>query len=168
MANSEYRQEEVERDEEPYAGPIKENVIEEDDISDWDVTLMDGLEDEEPFFTEEELQNILHEEPTIEEESENFSTIEPILENNFQDNNEFITPVNEEENNEPELTFSDEFLTQAIEEFNQESLLEEDEPIYQSETKEIDQMLDIVNNVIDEDIKEELQTSPEEDDEKKN
>lgn len=168
LANSEYRQEEVERDEEPYAGPIKENVIEEDDISDWDVTLMDGLEDEEPFFTEEELQNILHEEPTIEEESENFSTIEPISENNFQDNNEFITPVNEEENNEPELTFSDEFLTQAIEEFNQESLLEEDEPIYQSETKEIDQMLDIVNNVIDEDVKEELQTSPEEDDEKKN
>ena len=52
------------------------------DISDWDVTLMDGLEDEE---------NILQETPTIEEEERNFSTIEPKTENIFQ---------NEEENNE--------------------------------------------------------------------
>jgi hypothetical protein len=129
---------------------------------------MDGLEDEEPFFTEEEIEKILQEEPTEEEIQRNFSTIEPETENIFQDNNEFVISVDEEIDNEPELTFSDEFLTQAIEEFNQESLLEEDEPIYQSETKEIDQMLDIVNNVIDEDVKEEPQTSPEEDDEKKN
>jgi len=52
------------------------------DISDWDVTLMDGLEDEE---------NILQETPTIEEEERNFSTIEPKTENIFQ---------NEKENNE--------------------------------------------------------------------
>jgi len=158
-----------ERDEEPYAGPIRENVIEDEDISDWDVTLMDGLEDEEPFFTEEELENILDEEPTVEEEEQNFSTIEPNTEIIFQNNDEFTIPVEESIEDEPELMFSDEFLTQAIEEFNQESLEEEEEenePIYQSETKEIDQMLDIVNNVIDEEIKE-SETSPEEDDEKK-
>jgi hypothetical protein len=52
------------------------------DISDWDVTLMDGLEDE---------KNILQETPTIEEEEQNFSTTEFKTENIFQ---------NEEENNE--------------------------------------------------------------------
>jgi hypothetical protein len=164
-----------ERDEEPYAGPIptkEPEIIEEtqeEDISDWDVTLMDGLEDEEPFFTEEELEKIIQEEPTEEEISENFSTIEPETENIFQEE-QFNTPVDELIEVEPELMFSDEFLTQAIEEFNRESLEEEEEenePIYQSETKEIDQMLDIVNNVIDEEVKE-LETSPEEDDEKKN
>ena len=195
LANSGIRErmerEEMERDEEPYAGPIEPHISDEtvelqnpifqnDEISDWDVTLMDGLEDEEPFFTEEELQEILREEseevnenenistiePTEEEIQENISTIEPIEENIFQNNEEFIIPVDESIDNEPELTFSDEFLSEAIEEFNQESLM--DEPIYQSETKEIDQMLDIVNNVIDEEVKEEPQTSPEEDDEKKN
>ena len=195
LANSGIRErmerEEMERDEEPYAGPIEPHISDEtvelqnpifqnDEISDWDVTLMDGLEDEEPFFTEEELQEILREEseevnenenistiePTEEEIQENLSTIEPIEENIFQNNEEFIIPVDESIDNEPELTFSDEFLSEAIEEFNQESLM--DEPIYQSETKEIDQMLDIVNNVIDEEVKEEPQTSPEEDDEKKN
>jgi hypothetical protein len=76
----------------------------DDDISEWDSTLMDGLEDEPPFFTEEELQrfkemdemlkvyeeeyvdeNIVDYKPTIEEEDENFSTIEPISENIFQE-----------------------------------------------------------------------------------
>jgi hypothetical protein len=80
---------------------------------------MDGLEDEEPFFTEEEIEKILQEEPTEEEIRENFSTIEPETENIFQDN-EFITPVDE-----PELSFSDEFITEAIQEFNQESIQEE-------------------------------------------
>jgi hypothetical protein len=165
-----------ERDEEPYAGPIptkEPEIIEEtkeEDISDWDVTLMDGLEDEEPFFTEEEIKEIFQEEPTVEEEEENFSTNEPISENIFQEEEQFNIPVDESIDNEPELMFSDEFLTQAIEEFNRESLEEEEEnePIYQSETKEIDQMLDIVNNVIDEEEVKELETSPEEDDEKKN
>lgn len=115
-----------------------------EDISDWDVTLMDGLEDEEPFFTEDEIQRLINMdetlkmyeeeyiddgnfstiEPTIEEEDENFSTIEPNTENIFQDN-EFLIPVDEAIDNEPELTFSDEFLTEAIEEFNKESLEEE-------------------------------------------
>ena len=58
----------------------------EEDISDWDVTLMDGLEDEPPFFTEEELENIFQEEPTEDEESRNFSIIESETENIFQDN----------------------------------------------------------------------------------
>ena len=147
---------------------------EDDNISDWDVTLMDGLEDEEPFFTEEEIEKILQEEPTEEEESQNFSTIELNLENNFQEEDwseeleeqywreqvpePFATDVELED---PIKTFSDEFLTQAIEEFNRESL--EDEPIYQSNTKEIDQMLDIVNNVMDEN----LDTSLEDDEKKK-
>jgi hypothetical protein len=158
-----------ERDEEPYAGPIPKNEPEiiEEEISDWDDTLMDGLEEEEPFFTEDEIETLVEEEPTIEEENENFSTMEPISENIFQEDEQFNIPVDEAVDNEPELTFSDEFITQAIEEFNRESLEEEDEPIYQSETKEIDQMLDIVNNVIDEEVKE-SETSPEEDDEKKN
>lgn len=174
LANSEYRakllSEIMESDEElglynePFDNPL---IKHDDDISDWDSTLMDGLEDEEPFFTEEELQNILQEEPTTEEESQNFSTIEPNTENIFQEDGEFDTPVDESIDNEPELTFSDEFLTQAIEEFNRESLEDEDEPTYQSETKEIDQMLEIVNNVIDEDLNEKP-TSPEQDDEKKN
>jgi hypothetical protein len=63
---------------------IKEDL--DDEVSDWDETLMDGLEDEEPFFTEEEIENILQEEPTEEEIQRNFSTIEPETENIFQDN----------------------------------------------------------------------------------
>jgi uncharacterized protein (DUF1778 family) len=70
---------------EPFDNPlIKEDL--DDEVSDWDVTLMDGLEDEEPFFTEEETENIFQEEPTEEEIKENFSTIEPETENIFQDN----------------------------------------------------------------------------------
>ena len=95
---------------EPFDNPmIKEDL--DDEVSDWDITLMDGLEDEEPFFTEEETENIFQEEPTEEEIKENFSTIEPETENIFQDNNE--------------ATFSDEFITEAIQEFNQESIQEE-------------------------------------------
>ena len=70
---------------EPLDNPmIKEDL--DDEVSDWDETLMDGLEDEEPFFTEEEIENILQEEPTEEEIQRNFSTIEPETENILQDN----------------------------------------------------------------------------------
>jgi cytochrome c556 len=55
----------------------------------WDVTLMDGLEDEEPFFTEKEIENILQEEPTEEEIQQNFSNIEPETENISQNNETF-------------------------------------------------------------------------------
>jgi hypothetical protein len=89
----------------------------DEDYSDWDVTLMDGLEDEEPFFTEEELIDVFQEEPTIEEENENFSTIEPETENIFQEDEQFNIPVDEAIDNEPVLTFEegqlpDEFLNE--------------------------------------------------------
>jgi len=76
-------------------------------VSDWDVTLMDGLEDEEPFFTEEEIEKILQEEPTNEEESENFSIIESNSENIFHEEEQFVIPVDEAIDNEPELTFEE-------------------------------------------------------------
>jgi hypothetical protein len=88
---------------------IKEDL--DDEVSDWDVTLMDGLEDEEPFFTEEEIENIFQEEPTEEEIQRNFSTIEPETENIFHNN----------------------------------------EPVYQSDIKEIDEILKVANDVIDND-----------------
>jgi hypothetical protein len=124
---------------------IIESIPADDDVSDWDVTLMDGLEDEEPFFTEEETENIFQEEPTEEEIKENFSTIEPETENIFQD---------------------DDFLTDAIREFNQESIEEEfdgfvPEPFATPEEVEelkIDVVLEtpiddnIINVVIDEDV----------------
>jgi hypothetical protein len=78
-----------------------ENIIEsipaDDEVSDWDVTLMDGLEDEEPLFTEQEIENILQEEPTEDEIQGNFSTIERETENIFQNNvnPEFEIPVQE-------------------------------------------------------------------------
>jgi hypothetical protein len=67
-----------------YDEPFDNPMIKEE-TSDWDVTLMDGLEDEEPFFTEEEIEKIFQEEPTEEEIQENFSTIEPNTENIFQE-----------------------------------------------------------------------------------
>lgn len=100
-----------------YNEPFDNPLIKKDNISDWDVTLMDGLEDEPPFFTEEELEKIFHYEPTIEEESQNFSTIIPETENIFHNEKEF------------------------------------DEPVYQSDIKEIDEMLKVANDVIDNDEK---------------
>jgi hypothetical protein len=145
--------------------PFGERYDLDDDISHWDGTLMDGLEDEEPFFTEEEVEKILQEEPTEEEIQENFSTITPNTENIFQNEN---------------------YLTEAINEFNQESIEDgwdeemekryweeqvpnpsvtpeesTDEPVYQSEIKEIDVMLKVVNDAIDQN------TSSDSDDEKK-
>ena len=57
---------------------IIESIPSDDEISDWDETLMDGLEEE-----------IFQEEPTIEEEVQNFSTIEDETVNIFQ---EEVTP----------------------------------------------------------------------------
>jgi hypothetical protein len=138
---------------------FKERNVEhvDDDISDWDATLMDGLENEPPFFTEEEIQklkemdkmlkvyedeyvdeNFVDYKPTQEEEDENFSTMEPNIENIFhndedwseemeqsyweEDGKEHVPPVDVVVDNEPELTFSDEFITEAINEFNQEQI----------------------------------------------
>jgi hypothetical protein len=128
---------------EPFDNPmVKEDT---DDVSDWDETLMDGLENEEPFFTEEEIENILQEEPTEEEIQQNFSTIEPETENIFQNN--------------------DEYLTEAINEFNQQSIEDEfdgfvPEPFATPEEVEelkIDVVVEtpienVINVVIDEEV----------------
>ena len=73
-----------------------EEELQKDNVSDWDVTLMDGLEDEEPFFTEEEIEKILQEEPTEEEIQGNFSTIEPNTENIFQEE-DYVPSLSDEE-----------------------------------------------------------------------
>ena len=74
---------------------IIESIPSDDEFSDWDVTLMDGLEDEPSFFTDEEIEKILQGEPTSEEESENFSTITPETENIFQE--EYVPSLSDEE-----------------------------------------------------------------------
>lgn len=87
-----------------YDEPFDNSTI-DDNTSDWDVTLMDGLEDEEPFFTEEEMENILQEEPTEEEIQRNFSTIEPKTENILQEepkptaNNKIFTTIEQHKKN---------------------------------------------------------------------
>jgi hypothetical protein len=124
----------------------------DDNISDWDVTLMDGLEDEEIF----------QEEPTQEEIEQNFSTINPETENIFQE--EYIPSLSDEEimemnqNEYERLLDNDEFLTDAINEFNQESIEDEieesiPEPVYQSEEpikynmdEPFDVLVDVVND----------------------
>jgi hypothetical protein len=95
---------------------------------------MDGLEDEEPFFTEEEIEEILHEEPTEEEIDENFSTIVPEIENNFQEE------VSEEEV-EPSLpddgTYPEPFATpEEIENYQIEQDIQEvsEVPVVNEET----------------------------------
>ena len=127
----------------------------DDNISDWDVTLMDGLEDEEIF----------QEEPTQEEIEQNFSTIIPESTNIFQE--EYIPSLSDEEimemnqNEYERLLDNDEFLTDAINEFNQQSIEDEveesfdisvnvvsDEPVYQSENKEIDDINKIMEDAM--------------------
>ena len=70
------------------------------------------------------------------------------------------------EEEEEEIPFSDEFISEAIAEFNQDSIdemvdeswdvgvepidIETDEPVYQTESKELDKIIDIVDDVIDE------------------
>ena len=127
----------------------------DDNISDWDVTLMDGLEDEEIF----------QEEPTQEEIEQNFSTIIPESTNIFQE--EYIPSLSDEEimemnqNEYERLLDNDEFLTDAINEFNQQSIEDEveesfdisvnvvsDEPVYQSDNKEIDDINKIMEDAM--------------------
>ena len=117
-------------------------------------------------------------EPTIEEESENFSTIEPNSENIFQDNQ--ITPalsdeeVHEmfmdewerkfdmvEENDQTE-TFTDEFISDAIDEFNQQEIEEivNDTPIsVEEKTMDLRQVVfEPINEVVPEPTPEILPT----------
>jgi hypothetical protein len=128
---------------EPFDNPmVKED---NDEVSDWDETLMDGLEDEEPFFTEEETEKIFQEEPTEEEIEENFSTITPESTNIFH--------------------YNDDYLTDAINEFNQQSIEDEfeesvPEPTPTSEEVEelkIDVVIEtpienVINVVIDDEV----------------
>jgi hypothetical protein len=91
---------------------IIESIPEDDNVSDWDVTLMDGLEPE--------IENIFQEEPTEEEIPQIFSTITPESTNIFQ---EEIVETNQ---NELEKFLDDEeFITDAINEFNQQSYEDE-------------------------------------------
>ena len=197
LANSEYREKEEQREalveimkldqelglyDEPFDNPmIKEEPKPiDDDISDWDSTLMDGLEEEEFSIIE----------PTEEEESQNFSTITPESTNIFQD--EYVPSLSDEEimeMNQDEFERKldmDDFITEAINEFNQSTIEEEgwteeiqeqywenesnehipptieepqpfdisvevvkdDEPVYQSDNKEIDNINQIMNDVI--------------------
>jgi hypothetical protein len=131
-----------------------DNPLVKEETSDWDVTLMDGLEDEEPFFTEEELEEIIQEEPTEDEINENFSTIEPNTENIFQEeftpgsSDEEVMEMNQDEYQR--MLDSDEYLTQAIEEFNQQSI--EDEKEIEVEVILETPVENVINVVIDEDV----------------
>jgi hypothetical protein len=139
---------------EPFDNPmVKDNS--DDNISDWDATLMDGLEDEEPFFTDEEVEKILQEEPTEEEIKENFSTIEPETENIFQEgdyvpslSDEEIMNMNQDEY-ERNLDMEDEFDGFVPEPFATPEEVEELKIDVVLETPIDD---NIINVVIDEDV----------------
>ena len=150
--------------------------------SNWDVTLMDGLEDEEPFFTEEEIENILQEEPTEEEIEGNFSTIEPNTENIFQEEDytgqfndwknetpeQFDVPVDEPVLIIEEEPLSDDaikVLDEVIEEFNEQSTQE----VVDAEIED-NKRMDIIGQNGNEGLhyENEENTSSEQDDEKKN
>ena len=147
---------------EPFDNPLVKE--EKEDISDWDATLMDGLEDEEPFFTEEEIENILQEEPTEEEIQRNFSTITPETENIFQ-NDEYVPSLSDEEimemnqkEYERNLDTEDNFDVFVPKPLPTPEELEK----FNVDVKVINQTLEETNKEIDN------TSSPEEDDEKKN
>jgi len=82
---------------ETYRDPIGEMIQNNQDM---------GLYDE-PFdnpMIDEEVSTI---EPSIDEEEQNFSTIETNIENIYQENEELIIPIDESVDNEPELTFEE-------------------------------------------------------------
>jgi hypothetical protein len=138
-----------------YDEPFDNPMIKDDkeDVSDWDSTLMDGLEDEEPFFTEEETEKILQEEPTEEEIQENFSTIEPETENIFQEElpqQEIVPSLSDEEIMEMNQDeYERKFDTEEFDEFVPEPLATPEEV----EKYQIDQDIeDVVNTpVVDQD-----------------
>jgi hypothetical protein len=145
---------------EPFDNPmIKEDL--DDEVSDWDETLMDGIEDEEPFFTEEEIENILQEEPTEEEVQRNFSTIEPETENIFQDNETLEFDILVQEDLEvPEQEF-DGFVPEPF---------ATPEEVVELKIDEDNERMDIIGQNGNEGLhyENEETTSSEQDDEKKN
>jgi len=150
---------------------LYDEPTEEDEISDWDETLMDGLEDEEPFFTEEEMDNILQEEPTEEEIQRNFSTIQPEMENIFQEEDNWTPELEEQfwEEQVPETFASKEELKDNLTPINEHQIeIINDEPIKSFE--EDNQRMDIIGQNGNEGLhyENEENTSSEQDDEKKN
>jgi hypothetical protein len=138
-----------------YDEPFDNPLIKEDneDISDWDVTLMDGLEDEEPFFIEDEL--VLkpnYDFPTTPTEEEKTQ---------LQKLQDYVNPPIDVVEDD-ELEFSDEFISEAIDEFNREQLEEEFDMVEPTvDVVQINSTLEEVNKELD-------NTSSEQDDEKKN
>ena len=153
-----------------YDEPLDDSMVKEDlddEVSDWDETLMDGLEDEEPFFTEEEVENILQEEPTEEEVQRNFSTIEPETENIFQDNETLEFDILVQEDLEvPEQEF-DGFVPEP---FATPEEVEELKIDVKIEFPEDDERMNIIGQNGNEGLhyENEETTSSEQDDEKKN
>ena len=168
--NEKIWREEFEKEEDEYdgwGGLTNEELIGDDEIptinQEEEKTQLQKLEEYVHPTQEDEI--VFHQEPTIEEESQNFSTIEPITENIFQDN-EFIPSLSDEEimemnqdeherifqeeviNQDPLDSFSDEFITQAIEEFNQESIKDETDE-FKVDVQEINNTLEEVNQIID-------------------
>jgi len=160
---------------EPFDNPsIKED---EENISDWDVTLMDGLDDDESFFTDEEIENILQQQPTEEEIQQNFSTITPKIENNFQQDfvpglsDEEVMEMNQDEY-ERKLDTDDDFdgfvpepfaTPEEVEKFNLDESIKE----YFDE-KEEDPAIEIIDNeILSDELYEEVDDSDEDDLKKK-
>ena len=111
---------------EPYENPlVKEPTvtpesIEETPIVEQEKTQLQKLED---YVNPPQKEPIFQEEPTEEEIQRNFSTIEPETENNFQ--------------------YSDEFIGEAIDEFNQQSIEDEFEiPEQEGWTEELEQPIE--------------------------
>jgi hypothetical protein len=145
---------------------IIESIPADDEVSDWDVTLMDGLESE--------VANIFQEEPKEEEIPQIFSTITPESTNIFQE--EYVPSLSDEEimemnQNEYERILDDEeFITDAINEFNQQSFEDEldelaPEPIpVPEETKEfeipVQEGWDIPEEIV-KNVEEEVEEVPE-------
>ena len=160
---------------EPFDNPsIKED---EENISDWDVTLMDGLDEDESFFTDEEIENILQQQPTEEEIQQNFSTITPKIENNFQ--KDFVPGLSDEEvmemnqdEYERKLDTDDDFdgfvpepfaTPEEVEKFNLDESIKE----YFDE-KEEDPAIEIIDNeILSDELYEEVDDSDEDDLKKK-
>lgn len=139
---------------------IINSIPPDDEISDWDSTLMDGLDDEESFYTDEEIEKILQEEPTEEEIQGNFSTITPNSEIFFQ-NDEYVPSLSDEEimklnqdDYERKLSDDDSWSEELEEQYQNEQVPEpfdtpEEVEKFGIDVKVINNTLDEVNNEMD-------------------
>jgi len=155
---------------------IIKSIPSDDEFTDWDVTLMDGLDEDESFFTDEEIENILQQ-PTEDEVQQNFSTITPKIENNFQQ--DFVSGLSDEEvmemnqdEYERKLDTDDDFdgfvpepfaTPEEVEKFNIDESIKE----YFDE-KEEDPAIEIIDNeILSDELYEEVDDSDEDDLKKK-